>query len=242
MSIQGREIYDKERISINVARIRKAGRDFEVVVDADQAIAFRNGSHIELRDILKSKEIFADAKKGELAPESSFEGLFGTTDKDEIARRILEEGEIQLTAEYRQKLRDAKRRQILTLLHRNGVDPRTHLPHPLTRLENALEEAKVKIDEFKSAEDQVKQVLEKLRLILPVKFETAELALKIPAEHASRCYSAVKNFSRIVKEEWQNDGSWVAQVEMPAGLRDEFLDELNKLTHGNVQAKMIKSR
>ena len=165
-----------------------------------------------------------------------------TKSKDEIARQILKDGEIQLTAEYRQKLREAKRRRILNIIHRNGVDPRTHLPHPLTRLENAFEEAKVKVDEFKSAEDQVKAVLEKLRPILPVKFEVAEFALKIPAEHAARIYSTVKNFSKIVREEWQNDGSWVALVELPAGLRDEFLDELNKLTHGNVEAKLMKSR
>ena len=29
---------------------------------------------------------------------------------------------------------------------------------------------------------------------------------------------------------------------LPAGMRDEFLDELNKLTHGNIEAKMVKSR
>ena len=210
MSIQGRDTRDKARISLNLARIRKGGQNFEVVVDADKAVAFRSGSKIEMREILKSQEIFADAKKGELAPESGFEDIFGTKNKEEIARQILKEGDIQLTAEYRQKLREAKRRRILDIIHRNGVDPRTHLPHPITRLENAFEEGKVKIDEFKSAEDQIKAVLEKLRPILPVAFEVAEFALKIPAEHAARTYSTVKNFSKIVKEEWQNDGSWVA--------------------------------
>ncbi len=242
MSTQGRETYDKARVSLNLARIRKGGKNFEIVVDADRAVAFRTGSDVELHEILKSSDIFSDAKKGELAPENSFEEIFGTTDKDEIARLILKEGEIQLTADYRQKLRDAKRKRIITIIHRNGVDPKTHLPHPVTRLENAFNEAKVRIDEFKSAEDQIKDILDKLRPVLPVKFEVAEIALKIPAEHAARTYAAVKNFSKIVREEWQNDGSWVALVQLPAGLRDEMLDELNKLAHGNVEAKVIDSK
>ena len=242
MSTQGRETYDKPRFTINVARIRKGGKNFEVVIDADQAVAFRNGARIQIHDIVKSQEIFIDAKKGELAQHSLFKELFGTEDPIEVARQILMEGEIQLTAEYRQKLRDAKLRQILSIIHRNGVDPRTNLPHPMTRLENALEQVHLKIDEFRSAEDQVKDVLEKLRPVLPVKFAVVELSLTIPAAQAAKSYTTVKSFSTILKEDWRTDGSWAALVELPAGLQDEMLDELNKVTHGNIDARVMRTR
>jgi len=35
-----------------------------------------------------------------------------------------------------------------------------------------------------------------------------------------------------------NDGSWHAVVEIPAGLQNEFFDELNKETHGNIHTKI----
>ena len=242
MSIQGRKTFDKDRISVNLARLRKGGEDFEIVVDPDKAVAFKEGAGVDIRDILKAPDIFSDAKKGEHAPESRFEELFGTKNKEEIAKKIIEDGEIQLTAEHRQKVRNQKRKQLLQIIHRNGVDPKTKLPHPITRLENAFEEAKVRIDEFRSAEDQLKDVLDKLRPVLAVKFEVAEIALKIPAEHAARSYSTVKNHSTIRREEWQNDGSWVALVELPAGMRTEFIDKLNKLTSGNVEVKLMESK
>ncbi len=64
----------------------------------------------------------------------------------------------------------------------------------------------------------------------------------MPGKYTGKTYPILKSFGKILREEWQNDGSWVALVELPAGLRDEFLDELNKITHGNVEAKLVKSR
>ncbi|MFC2136136.1 SBDS family ribosome assembly factor, partial [Bacteroidota bacterium] len=49
----------------------------------------------------------------------------------------------------------------------------------------------------------------------------------------------VQHLGEIKKEQWMNDGSWFAVVEIPAGLQNEFFDELNKETHGNIETKII---
>ncbi|GAH32418.1 unnamed protein product, partial [marine sediment metagenome] len=47
-------------------------------------------------------------------------------------------------------------------------------------------------------------------------------------------------YGTIKKEEWQSNGAWVTIIDLPAGLQAEFLDKLNKLTHGRVQIKTLK--
>lgn len=231
--------YDKEKVQLNIARLKKGGFSFEVAIDPDLAIDLRKGKEIDIVDVLKSEKIFYDVKKGELASDTEMENFFETTDVTTVAREILKSGDIQLTAEYRQKLRDEKRNRILSIVHRNGVDPKTKLPHPMQRLENAFNEAKVHIDEFKKAEDQVQDVLKKLQPILPIKFERKRLQVVIPAEHASKCYSVVQSMSDVQKDEWQNDGSWLCVVEIPGGLVEEFFDKLNKITHGDIESREL---
>lgn len=234
------QTYDKERISVNTARLKKDNLVFEIAVDADLAIALKNGKSIDVSDVLKSRQIFSDVKKGLVASEHEMQKIFNTTNTGEVAKKIILEGEIQLTAEYRQKLREEKRKKILEMIHRNGVDPKTKLPHPITRIENAFAEAKVTIDEYKTAEDQLQDILKKIRPVLPISLEKAQIAVKVPATYAAKSYSTVKKFSTILKDEWQNDGSWVCRVEIPAGMKEEFFDKLNSLTHGDVETKVIE--
>ncbi len=227
---------------MNLARFKFAGETFEVVVNADRAVEFRNGAGIDLKEILLAERIFSDAGKGMAASEASMKNAFGTADVREVAVQILKRGEIQLTAEYRQKLREEKKRRIIEIIHRNGVDPRTNLPHPPLRIENAMAEAKVSVDEHRRAEDQVQDILKKIRAVLPVKFEIREIAVRIPAEYAAKCYSILKNHGTIIKDEWQNDGSLISLVEMPAGLQQGFYDALNSATHGNAETKIVRTR
>jgi ribosome maturation protein SDO1 len=232
--------YDKERIHLNLAKLKKGKENFEIDIDADSAVAYKEGKAIDIKDILKAQTIFSDAKKGLVASEHLMQQLFGTSDSIKVAEIIIKEGEIQLTAEYREKLRQNKRRRIIDIIHRNAVDPKTHLPHPVQRIENAFDEAKVKIDEFKSAEKQLQDVLKKLRMVLPIRFEVKEMAVKIPAEYAAKSYSIVKSFGTIQKEDWQSDGSWIVVVEVPGGLEQDFYDKLNSFTHGNNETKVLK--
>jgi ribosome maturation protein SDO1 len=227
--------FDDERFSVNTAWIRKGGIHFEIVVDPDAAIAFRQTRSGDIRDVVKSGHVYFDAKKGELASEHQMQAVFHSSEPYVVAERIIREGEIQLTQEYRDKLREQKRRRLLEIIHRNAIDPKTKLPHPLTRIELAFEEAKVRVDELRSAEDQVQEVLRKLQPVLPIKFEHALLHIHLPVEHAAKLMSSVQSFGSIKRQEWLSDGSWSADIEVPAGLALECIDMLNKKTHGAVQ-------
>ncbi len=234
------ESFDREKISLNLARLKKGGKNYEIDVDSEKAIAFKGGANIDIREVLKAEKIFYDAKKGLLASEHEMQQLFETSDPLEVAKIIIKEGEIQVTAEYRAKLSEQKKKKIINMIHRNGVDPRTHLPHPPQRIENAMEEAKIHIDEYKSAEQQLKEIIKQIRIILPIKLEIKEIAVKIPPEYAAKSYSAVKSFGQILKEEWQKDGSWIVVIEMSGGLENDFYDSINKICHGNIESKVLK--
>lgn len=244
MKMPGQGIIDRDekQIPLNLARYKKGGKVFEVVVDADFAVELREGKSVDMNDVLQSENIFSDAKKGELASENSIKELFETDDMLKVAEMIIKNGEIQLTADYRKKLRDRKKNKIIEIIHRNGIDPRTNLPHPVARIESAMAEIKVNIEEFKKAEEQVNAIVKSLRPILPIKFEINEIAVKIPAEYAAKSYSVVKSSAKILKEEWLNSGDWVCVVEIAAGLRENFFNKINKATKGNVETKIIKTR
>lgn len=223
---------------MNLARLKKGTDVFEIVIDPEKAIAARHGK-VDIREAVRVPKIFSDAKKGMLASEQRMQALFGTADPWEVAKKILVDGDIQVTAEYREQLREQKRRQIVDFIRRNGVDPRTHAPHPATRIEAAMVEAKVRVDEFKPADAQVQEILKELRPILPIKFEIKDIELTIPAQYASKAYSTVKMFGKILRESWQSDGSWKGTLEIPGGMEQELYDKLNAITHGQVVAKVL---
>jgi len=224
-----------------IAKLKTHGETFEILVDCDKAIAFKDGEG-DIKEVLAAQSIYDDSKKGMLASEIKLKQVFGTEDPLEVAKIIIQKGEIQLTSEYRQKLRDEKRKQIINIIHSNGVDPKTNIPHPMTRIEAAFEEVKVKIDEYESAEKQVDGILKKIRVVIPIKFVIKEIAVKVPSEHAGKAASSIRDFGKLLREDWQTDGSWVAVLEIPGGLEEEFHTKLNNITHGNVETKILNTR
>ena len=225
-----------------IARLKAQGHSFEILVDCANAIAMREGKDVDMRDVLAAMKIFSDARKGMDASETAMKQIFGTSEVEDVAREIIRKGEIHLTQEYREKLREEKKKQIISIIHRNGVDPKTHLPHPPQRIENAFEEAKFHVDEFRPVQQQVQEAVKELRIVLPIKFEIKEIAIKIPPEYAPKCYSTVRAFGTMLREEWQTNGYWVAVVEMPGGMENDFYDKLNKICHGLVESKVLKTR
>ncbi len=236
------DTFDREKIHVNVARISRGGEKFEIIIEPDKAIAYRNRELADLREAVKYEKVFVDAKKGLPAPEASMKQAFETTDFLKVAEFILRNGEIQLSSHYRDSLREAKRKQLIELIHRNGVDPRTGLPHPVQRVENAFTVAKVRVDENRKAEDQLDDVVKMLRPVMPIRFETRKIQLVVPSSYASKAHLLIKGFGRNINDSWHSDGTLLCVVEIPAGLQEELLERLNKLTHGDIDVKILEEK
>ncbi len=223
-----------------VARLKASGATFEILVDPDKALAFRRGEPVDVASILAAEEVFADASRGDRPAEEALQKAFGTTDIAEVAKRILQGGEIQLTADQRRRLLEEKRRQVVAFIARNAMNPQTMAPHPPARIEKAMEEGKVHIDPVKSVDENVKEAMKAIRPIIPIRFEEVQVAVRIPALYATKAYGDVAAFGEITKQEWQNDGSWICVIKMPAGMQTDFYDALNRKTKGEAQTKILK--
>ncbi|MFX1302735.1 MAG: ribosome assembly factor SBDS [Promethearchaeota archaeon] len=261
---------DRARIDLGgfiVGRIEKSGRVFEMLMDPEKAWEAKkfireeinkrlkagkeksrftveellNDQKIDLELIFESFTVFEDLRRGKKATDGDMEAVFNTSDGMIIAGYVLLEGEIHWTKAQREEEKQKKLKQIITIISKNAINPQNKKPHPYQRIEKAIEEAKVKIDLMRSAEEQVDDVVKSIRAIIPIKIEQVEMAIKIPTAFTAKGYNIVAQYVQIKKEEWQSDGSWVAVVSLPAGLQMELIDKLNKLTHGRVQTKILKT-
>ena len=77
---------------------------------------------------------------------------------------------------------DERMKQIVNEIAMTATDPRTKLPHPHVRIENALDEARFKADPFLSVERQVQDAVDVLKPIIPLQFITIRLAFKVPGK------------------------------------------------------------
>lgn len=222
-----------------LVKYSQSGEKFEILVDPEKGLSYKRGELDDLTNVLMIDTIFTDSKKGEKPSTSKLESVFGTSDPLEVAKIMFEKGTLQLTAQQRKDMTDQKLRQIISIISRTYVDPATKLPHPLLRVENAMSQAKVSIDPYVDAEEQLKEVVDALRPILPMKVESIEIAIKIPAEYSSKSYGVVKNLADIKREEWGSDGSWMVVVTISAAMHGELLDRLGKTTQGNLQTKIL---
>ena len=221
-----------------VAKYTTNGETFEIFVDSDMAYEYITGKRKDPMAVLQAEEIFKDANKGERQSEEKIKKAFNTSEIAKVVEKILKNGNVPITTEQKNKLLEEKRKQIVSIISRNSIDPRTSAPHPMQRIENAMEQAKVSIEPFKSANEQVDIVLKKINMILPIKFATARIEVIIPAESANKCYGLLKQYG-LKAETWLPNGSLSATVEFPAGLQSEFTDRLNSLTHGSATMKII---
>ncbi|MCC7552886.1 MAG: ribosome assembly factor SBDS [Methanobacteriaceae archaeon] len=225
-----------------IAKYESYGEHFEILVDPDLAAEFRNpdGEDVDIEDLLAIEEIFKDSKKGDKASDEAMEKIFETTDPIEVSKQILEKGQVQLTADQKRQMQKDKRKLVINKIARESINPQTGLPHPVQRIENALDETKIKIDPFISVDEQIKTALKKIKPLIPIRFERVKIAVRLPGSAAGNAYNAIRPFGEILKEEWQQDGSWIGVVEIAGGMQNDFASKMAEISGGDAETKAIK--
>lgn len=216
------------------------GEKFELLVKPDPALEYKLGKRKDISTVLISDEIYSDSNKGTRASTEKLTKAFKTTDQTVIATIILQKGDLNLTTDQRRKMVLEKRKQIVEFVSKTFVDPRSHLPHPPLRIEQAMNDARIAIDPFKNTEDQIKDIVEQLRTIIPLKSENMLLEIVVPAQFAAQSYSVLKSVGTLKKEEWQSNGSLKVILDIPAAARANVIDRLGSVTKGSASIEVAK--
>lgn len=223
---------------VTVVRYSHGSDRFEILVKPDPALDYRLGRKKDASAVLVSDDVYSDSGKGTKPPSERLLGAFGTADVAAVAKAILEKGEMNLTTDQRRRMIGEKRRQVIEQIAKTYVDPRTHLPHPPLRIEQAMKEARVSIDPQKGASDQVKDIVESLRGVIPLKSENVALEITVPAQYVPQSYAVLKSAGTLRGETWGQDGSLKAILEIPAAARPRVIDRLGSATRGTAAVEV----
>jgi ribosome maturation protein SDO1 len=216
------------------------GEKFELLVKPDPALDYKMGKKKDISAVLVSDDIYTDFGKGTRPTTEKLLKAFKTEDQTEIAQIILEKGDLNLTTDQRRKMMEDKKKQIVTYIAKTYVDPKSHLPHPPLRIEQAMKDGRVSVDPQKSVDEQVKDIVEQLRSIIALKSESLKLEIIIPAQFASQSYAVLKSVGSLESEEWQNNGSLKAILEIPAAARPNVIDRLGSITKGSASVEVVQ--
>lgn len=227
-------------VDVTLVRYSFEGEKFEIMVKPDPALDYKLGKKKDISAVLVSDEIYTDSGKGTRPTTEKLLKAFKTEDQTKIAQIILQKGDLNLTTDQRRKMIDEKKKQIIEFIVKTYVDPKTHLPHPPLRVEQAMKDARVSVDPQKSIDEQVKDIVEKLRSIIALKSESLQLEIIIPVQYVSQSYSVLKSVGSLKNEEWQNNGSLKAILEIPAAARPNVIDRLGSITKGSASVEVMK--
>ena len=225
---------------LTVVKYTFEGEKFEILVKPDPALDYKLGKIKDVSSVLVSDEIYENSGKGTRASSEKLQKAFKTEDAMIIAEKILQKGDLNLTTDQRRKMTTEKRKQIITFIAKTFVDPKSHLPHPPLRIEQAITDARVSVDPFKNVDEQVKDIVENLRSIIPLKSENLLLEISVPAQYVAKSYSVLKSTGTLKKEDWQKDGSLKAILEIPAAARPNVIDRLGAITKGTAFVEVLK--
>lgn len=213
---------------------------FEILVKPDPALEYRTGKKISPSSVLVSDDVYTDSGQGTRASDESLQKAFGTTDTLEVATMILQKGVMNLTTEQRRRMTEAKRLQIIERIAKSYVDPRTHLPHPPLRIQQAMRDTRIVVDPQKPVEEQMPGVVERLRSIIPLKTEQMLLEVSIPAQFASHSYSVLQSVGTMKTSDWLPNGSLKAILEISAATKQNVIEKLNQITRGAASVEISK--
>lgn len=215
-----------------LVRLKKGKKIYEVMVHEGMVMKYREGEIKRLEDVVVAPTVFLNATKGTRASAEQLKESFGTDDMNEIIEIVIQNGEAQESAGERKDKQDAKRHEIITAIQKNYSAP-DGKPLPVVRIENALQQAKIRVDVDADATRQVTTMFPKLSTVLPMKKKAAEMEgiITVPTKLAGVVSSTVRKHGTVQRETYGAQ----AKFEIEIDSYDLLMKDLTKATKGEFE-------
>lgn len=221
-----------------IVRYQKGKHKFEVLCKPGLPLQFRENK-IGWDKVLMIDMVFTNSSKGDRAGGAELTEIFGTDNMDECCKKIVMEGDIQLTQQERDKFYEEARKQIVFFIHKNYIDPKTKLPHPPDRIDHAMTEIKFKIDPNKDAKSQAEDCATKLQgKLMLSKAVQIQARLTIKKQHVGQCKNIIHKIANVTHEEWVPEGC-IFDLELTKPDLDQLTSALYKPTSGDYHFQFV---
>eukprot|EP01135_Chromosphaera_perkinsii_P001973 Nk52_evm20s215 gene=Nk52_evmTU20s215 len=217
-----------------IVKFKSGKLHFEVLCNPGVVLKWRKDDTIPWDTVLFSDTIFKNYHAGEKANHEDLKTAFDTTDVVECLKKICSKGVVNESQGERKEKVDKRRKEIVNYLHKYFINPKTSTPHPVERIQLALEEAKIKIDAEESVERQANTILKKLVSIIPMKKCEMEATLSVNHKNAGSVTGIIHKYAQIRGEKWGANGcEW--ELSLVPGDYDGFFAELTRAAKGEFE-------
>jgi len=222
---------------MQVVRYKHGKINFEVACKVGTVLKYRK-AQLGFEDVLYSEEIWKDLKKGDRPSLEELMASFNTDDVKAIAKLIVDKGELQLNETERKEILEKKRNEIINYIHKYYIDPKTKTMIPVTRIDSALTEIKVRIDADQPVERQIQEIIKKLPGVLTIKRAEITGLITTTNQFSGQVAGVLKKFNVTIQGTNYTSDNCEYSVAMVPGDYDKILSELNNTTKGSYDFKV----
>ena len=228
---------EQQKANYQVVKYKHEKTVFEALFKQGCALKVREGK-MGISNATFADEVFISPhSKGVIAKPPELAKAFPGKSGNDILQFIAEKGEIQYSAEERKQLIEEKKKRIVEYIHKYYVDPSTNNPHPVNRINNAIDQLKIQIDLDGPMEKELKEVETRINDVLPCKRMETEVIATIPNDFAKPADQAMKKYGRITSVSPDGSSKKYTVVIVPGDF-DMLNKDLARATRGNYQLDM----
>ena len=154
-----------QKILTNVAivKLKKGGRTFEVACYKNKMANWRAKQETDINEVIQIDKIFLNTAFGEVASKKDLTEAFGNKmTEQEVFMEILNKGEFQVSDLEREAILDSMRKEVANHIVEMCVHSQNGSPFPVEIILKVMGEAKVKVNDNKSAKYQAKIIIDEL--------------------------------------------------------------------------------
>eukprot|EP00927_Polykrikos_kofoidii_P035148 TRINITY_DN29728_c0_g1_i1.p1 TRINITY_DN29728_c0_g1~~TRINITY_DN29728_c0_g1_i1.p1 ORF type:complete len:360 (+),score=77.44 TRINITY_DN29728_c0_g1_i1:126-1205(+) len=238
MSSLFQPVTQKRLTNIAIVRYKTHGKRLEIACYKNKVLDWREGVEKNLSEVIQTDTVFENVSKGIVAKEKDLVKIFQTKDNEEICRKILKCGELQVSDREREAQLEGIFRDIVQMVVDRVVHAKTGRLHTPIAVEGALKTVGFSVLPDHTAKKQALKAIETLCTQLPESFRRAQMRLRIVCPEALLAETR-KHLVDVAHARIEEETSGTAQapscsltfVVDPRQYRD--LDHFATVTHAN---------
>mmetsp|Transcript_107889 Transcript_107889/g.344359 ORF Transcript_107889/g.344359 Transcript_107889/m.344359 type:complete len:385 (+) Transcript_107889:121-1275(+) len=172
-------VTQKRLTNVAIVRLKTHGKRFEIAAYKNKVQNWREGIEKDINEVLQVVSVFTNVSRGEVAKDTDLKKAFNVTDQEEICRKILKSGDLQVSDRERESQLESQFRDIVQIIVERCVHPQTGRQLTPMCVENALKTTGFSVNPDHVAKRQALKAIESLCAELPDSFSRANMRLRI---------------------------------------------------------------